>query len=239
MHIWWTGQSGFLIQFERAHLLLDPYLSDSLTEKYAGSPTPHDRMSTRVVAPEQLAFVDIVTSSHGHTDHLDNGTLPGVLSNGARLVCAAGSEDLAEQRAGAPPFVALAPGGRVSVGPFDIHAVPACHEGAAEAVGYVVRAGDRWLYHSGDTIADERVLAAVRPFGVDVAFLPINGRLGNMSAVDAANAALQIAARLVIPCHFDMFSFNTADPRSFERSCKAIGQACRVLELGERLDLAS
>src|SRR3989442_15753655 len=35
LSIWWLGQSGFLVQWHGRHLLLDPYLSDSLTTKYA------------------------------------------------------------------------------------------------------------------------------------------------------------------------------------------------------------
>jgi L-ascorbate metabolism protein UlaG (beta-lactamase superfamily) len=30
--LWWLGLSGFLIQWQGHHLLLDPYLSDSLTK---------------------------------------------------------------------------------------------------------------------------------------------------------------------------------------------------------------
>src|SRR6266699_7163512 len=81
-HLWWLGQSGFLLQWQRRHLLLDPYLSDSLTKKYAGSDKPHVRMTERVVAPEQLTFIDVATSSHNHTDHLDGETLrPLILAN--------------------------------------------------------------------------------------------------------------------------------------------------------------
>jgi len=36
LHLWWLGQSGYLIRWWDQHLLLDPYLSDSLTKKYAG-----------------------------------------------------------------------------------------------------------------------------------------------------------------------------------------------------------
>ena len=79
LHIWWLGQSGFLIQYEGRHLLFDPYLSDSLTTKYAQTDKPHVRMTQRVVAPERLDFVDLVTSSHNHTDHLDKDM-------GARMV---------------------------------------------------------------------------------------------------------------------------------------------------------
>ena len=37
LHLWWLGQSGFLVQWQGRHLLFDPYLSDSLTAKYAAT----------------------------------------------------------------------------------------------------------------------------------------------------------------------------------------------------------
>src|SRR5260370_32804092 len=73
--LWWLGQSGFLVQRERRHLLLDPYLSDSLTQKYPLTDKPHARLTERVVAPERLNLIDVVTSSHNHTDQLDRDTL--------------------------------------------------------------------------------------------------------------------------------------------------------------------
>src|SRR5512132_2377729 len=54
VHLWWLGQSGFLVQWQDHHLLLDPYLSDSLTHKYAATDKPHVRMTEIVVAPERL-----------------------------------------------------------------------------------------------------------------------------------------------------------------------------------------
>src|ERR1041384_7244786 len=73
--LWWLGQSGFLIRWRDQFLLLDPYLSDSLTRKYAQTDKPHVRMTERVIAPEKLNFVHAVASSHNHTDHLDAETL--------------------------------------------------------------------------------------------------------------------------------------------------------------------
>lgn len=75
LHIWWLGQSGFLLQYGGKHLLFDPYLSDSLSEKYAHTDKPHVRISERVIAPGHLGMIDVVTSSHNHTDHLDYNTL--------------------------------------------------------------------------------------------------------------------------------------------------------------------
>src|SRR5574339_270676 len=85
LHLWWLGQSGFLVQWQVRHLLIDPYLSDSLTNKYEGTDKPHVRMTERVVAPERLDFVDVVTSSHNHTDHLDGETLVPLLNGNPDL----------------------------------------------------------------------------------------------------------------------------------------------------------
>ena len=88
--VWWLGQSGFLICHRGECLVFDPYLSDSLTEKYAATDKPHVRMTSRVVDPARLDFVSVVTSSHNHTDHLDAETLIPLLraSPAAKLVVA-------------------------------------------------------------------------------------------------------------------------------------------------------
>src|SRR2546421_13122207 len=80
LHLWWLGQSGFLVQWQGRHLLLDPYLSDSLTIKYAATDKPHVRMTERVIEPERLTFIDVVASTHDHTDHFDPDTLRPLLA---------------------------------------------------------------------------------------------------------------------------------------------------------------
>lgn len=75
VRLWWLGQSGFLLQFAGEHLLLDPYLSDSLTEKYAATDKPHIRMTAIPIDPAKLDMVRWITSTHNHTDHLDAETL--------------------------------------------------------------------------------------------------------------------------------------------------------------------
>ena len=65
-HLWWLGQSGFLVQWQGRRLLIDPYLSNSLTKKYATTDKPHVRMTGIPIDPARLDFVDVVTSSHNH-----------------------------------------------------------------------------------------------------------------------------------------------------------------------------
>src|SRR5262245_56829348 len=85
LRLWWLGQSGYLVQFHGRHLLIDPYLSDSLTKKYAETPKPHVRMTERVISPERLNFIDVVTSTHNHTDHLDAETLVPILDANSHI----------------------------------------------------------------------------------------------------------------------------------------------------------
>ena len=250
-HLWWLGQSGFLVKFGSRYLLLDPYLSDSLTKKYAGTDKPHARMTERVVAPERLDFVDIVTSSHNHTDHLDAETLiPLMKANPAmRIVVPEANRAFAAERLRIDPseLLGIDAGKTITVAGFDISAIPAAHEriaqdeqGRHKFLGYVVRTAGCTIYHSGDTVPYEGMIQALRPHKVNVALLPINGRKperrvdGNLWGREAAWLAHEIGAKLVIPCHYDMFEFNTETPEEFVATCAKLRQPHRVLRCGER-----
>jgi L-ascorbate metabolism protein UlaG (beta-lactamase superfamily) len=254
LHLWWLGQSGYLVQWQGRHLLLDPYLSDSLTAKYASTDKPHVRMTGRVIEPGRLDFVDVVTSSHNHTDHLDPETLqPLARANPAlRLVCPEANRAEARRRSLLPDdrIHGLDAGQAVTVGPFQFHAVPAAHEefdldaaGRHPYLGYVVAVGPWRLYHSGDTVRYPGMAEPLRRWSVDVAFLPINGRrperrvAGNLWGDEAAQLAKDIDARLAIPGHYEMFEFNTATPEAFVAAAERLGQPCGVLRAGERLSL--
>jgi L-ascorbate metabolism protein UlaG (beta-lactamase superfamily) len=239
LHVWWLGQSGFLVQWRGRHLLVDPYLSDSLTKKYAGTEKPHIRMTERVIAPQKLTFVDVVTSTHNHTDHLDAETLRPILSANpkAKLVIPEANRAFVVDRLKIDPAfpTGLSIGETKAVADMTFTAVPAAHEQRDPGlVGYIVRLGPWTIYHSGDTVVVDGMLAPLRAHAVDVALLPINGKAGNMNGVDAARLAKAIGAKLVIPCHFDMFAFNTASPDAFAAECERLGQPVRVLKNGQR-----
>jgi L-ascorbate metabolism protein UlaG (beta-lactamase superfamily) len=246
VHLWWLGQSGFLIQHAGRHLLMDPYLSDSLTKKYARTDKPHVRISQRVIDPRRLNFIDTVTSSHNHTDHLDASTLWPLLeaNPNLRMIVPAANVKFAADRLDLPEtrFIGLADGDSLD---YDITAVPAAHdqrefdaEGRDKYLGYIVELGGRVIYHSGDTVRFDGMDEILRRWEIDLAILPINGKLGNLNGVDAARLAKDIGAKLVVPCHYDMFEFNTADPNAdFAAECKRLGQPFRVLQMGERFTL--
>jgi L-ascorbate metabolism protein UlaG (beta-lactamase superfamily) len=250
LHLWWLGQSGFLVQWQNHHLLLDPYLSDSLTHKYASTDKPHVRITERVIAPERLDFIDVVTSSHNHTDHLDQNTLRPLMRANPKmeLVIPEANREFVIDRLGVVAEYprGLDAGQSITVGGFKIHAVPAAHNliekdewGRHKFLGYVVQAGPWTLYHSGDTKLHDELEARLKAWAIDVGLLPINGDLperrvaGNLTGPEAATLAKRAGMRLVIPCHYDMFEFNTATPDEFVATAKELRQPWCILRTGE------
>ena len=248
--LWWLGQSGYLIKWRGNHLLLDPYLSDSLTLKYAETDKPHIRMTERVIRPAALDFIDIVTSSHNHTDHLDGDTLIPLLSVNPeiQLVIPEANREFVCERLKCPVDfpIGLNDGKSEQVGDFKFHGVPAAHnqldrdeKGQCKYMGYVIQFEQWTLYHSGDTLWFEGMEDLLKPYNIDLAILPINGNrperrvAGNLNCEEATRLAQTIGARMVIPCHYHMFTFNTADPAEFKANAEALGQPAQVLRCGE------
>lgn len=251
LHLWWLGQSGYLVQWQGQHLLLDPYLSDSLTKKYASTDKPHVRMTERVIAPEQLNFIDVITSSHNHTDHLDGETLiPLLQANPAlQLVIPEANRAFVADRLHIDPMqpIGLDDGKVTTIGAFRFTGIPAAHEeleqdeaGRHKYLGYIIQFGPWTLYHSGDTVWYAGMVEKLRQWSIDVAFLPINGRAperrvaGNLDGPEAAQLTKAIGARLVIPCHYEMFEFNTTSPAPFIAEAERLAQPYCVLRAGER-----
>jgi L-ascorbate metabolism protein UlaG (beta-lactamase superfamily) len=255
LRIWWLGQSGFLVRHGSSLLLLDPYLSDSLTKKYDGTDKPHVRVTERVIAPERLTGISVVTSSHNHTDHLDAETLNPlrVANPEMQFVIPEANRAFVASRLGCEEAwpIGLDDGTSAVVAGWQFTGIAAAHNsletdeaGRHRFLGYVIRRGPWTLYHSGDTLLYPGLAEKLGEFAVDVAFVPINGNkperrvAGNPDGREAAQLASDIGARLAVPHHFDMFEFNTADPGElFIPECERLGQEYRLLRAGEGFSL--
>ena len=248
--IWWLAQSGFLIKWQGKFLLFDPYLSDSLSVKYASTDKPHTRMSELAIDPAKLDMIDIVTSSHNHTDHLDGETLIPLLSINSKIkfiIPEANRGFVYERVKCKNDFpIGLSDGEFVEVDGFKIHGVPAAHNtierdenGKLKFMGFVAEFGIYKVYHSGDTLWYDGIVETLKSFQVDVAFLPINGNkperrvAGNLNYKEAVQLAKEINAKLTIPHHYNLFDFNTEDPENFIQEAEREGIVFRVLEIGE------
>ena len=254
LHVWWLGQSGFLVQWAGERLLFDPYLSDSLTEKYATTDKPHVRMTERCIDPRLLTGISRVTASHMHTDHLDGATLvPLAAANpGFRLYLPHPIISEAEKRLGEAQvnYCGIGDHDVYVEGEWELRGVIAKHNEVlrdehdnCHYTGFLVKCGPFTIYHSGDTLWHEDIVKVVRENPCDLLLLPINGNkperrvAGNLNGTEAAALAKVGGARLVVPCHYDMFEFNTEPPDEFVTACGRLEQPFRVMRCGEKLEM--
>jgi L-ascorbate metabolism protein UlaG (beta-lactamase superfamily) len=228
--LYWLGQAGFVIVFGGFRMLIDPYLSDSLAEKYRGTKFPHTRMMAAPILPEELDRLDIVLCTHRHTDHMDPGTLQPIASRfpDVRFVVPAAVIDEAVKRCGVGTnrLIPVNAGERTEIlEACFVSPIPSAHEtldrdsnGCYPWLGYVVDVGSVRLYHSGDCVPYPGLEEAVAEYAAHVALLPVNGRdarrsgngvPGNFTLDEAVALARNSGARAMIAHHYGLFDFNT------------------------------
>jgi L-ascorbate metabolism protein UlaG (beta-lactamase superfamily) len=234
-------------------LYIDLYLSEHLTIKYAQTDKPHIRMTEAPLRGHQITNARYVLSSHKHSDHLDPVALPEVFaaSPEAKLLLPAA---LLEYTVGlglpAERLIGSDGESTYRLGTAQVQTIPSAHPGLDRDPqhgylfqGFLIEMDGVRIYHSGDTLVYPGLSDRLRVFGPDIAFLPINGTdarrdaLGvppNMNGAEALQLAQAAKLRLVIPHHYDMFTFNTADVLAFEALAKQQGIHSRTLHPGER-----
>lgn len=251
--IWWFGQSGYAIKTASTLICVDLYLSEHLTHKYARTDKPHIRMTRAPVRGGDLRGVRWVFASHKHSDHLDPETLPALLAANpeARLILPLALVDHARSLGvDAGRLMPTRGDETLSLDSLTVQVLPSAHPGfdydettGYPFLGFVFEVDGVKLYHSGDTLAYAGLAERLRPHAVNIACLPINGTderrsqlkvPPNMNMDEALALAAAIGRPLVIPHHYDMFTFNTADVQDFAARAETAGQPYRVLHCGEK-----
>ncbi len=236
----WLGQAGLLVEAGGARILVDPFFSEHEARTYA--PLPIDDYGARI---------DRVLVTHEHLDHLDPPSLRGVAerSPGVVVIAAEALRDMVDDL----PFEGVP--ARRSPRAARRHDAARRPSGARRARARRLLRGRRpaalssatcsrpdgvAIYHAGDTIADERVLAGLEGVRVDVALLPINGRdaereakdiAGNMNAREAVELAVHCGASVLVPIHWDLFAGNTERPGAAADAAADAGADLHVLTL--------
>ena len=215
MKVTWLTHSGLLFENERLTVLVDPYLSDSLSKT--------DSKKQRKIPVNESFFKvspDVILITHSHAAHLDVETLERFLSRTDKeiLILAGGSEySLIKPILNGHNLVLLSPHSVYSTLGVTFYSVKAEHGMQKEAVGFILDDGEKTYYISSDTLYNFDVIDDCLDLvedGVDYAFLPINGKGNNMNAKDAADFAYEIGAKAAIPVHYGLF--DDTDPCDFD-----------------------
>jgi L-ascorbate 6-phosphate lactonase len=236
----WLGQAGFRFDVGERRILVDPFFGEHEARLY---PPP--------ALDEHGTGVDWLLVTHEHLDHLDPYSLREVAARSETLtiVAPAPLEPLVREACPEAEFTGVARGDRLELpGAGSLTVVPAVHglepaDGYADDprfVGYVLELDGVSVYHAGDTIATESLLAALSPLRIDVALLPVNGRgyfreraglVGNLDAREAVALATEVGASVLVPIHWDLFAGNTESPGRVVDAADEAGAPLHVVTL--------
>jgi L-ascorbate metabolism protein UlaG (beta-lactamase superfamily) len=264
----WLGQAGFLLHLSlrvdtarhQCTLLLDPYLSDSLAKKYAGTELPHIRLTPPPLGIDELPPVDLVLCSHRHSDHMDPETLSAlarsqpecrfVVPQALTRHASSSLEIDADRLLGVDADVPFEPLPGLIITP-----VLAAHEtldfddcGHSRNLGYVIATQDLRIYHSGDCVPYPTQEATLSTMGIQVALLPINGRdgyrlshgvPGNFHPREAVGLASAAGVDVLLGHHFGLFDFNTVNEADLGDALLDLPAAVQWVRprLGERYEI--
>lgn len=254
--VWRLGQSGVVIRFPEATVLIDAYLSNHC-EAVLGGPFDHRRLTRAPLDPVELDSIDVVICSHDHLDHLDPPTMRTIARQNPDATVLAPRAALPTLRGlGWQPerIVACDDGTHVEVGALRVESFAVPHDDFdADEVGFpylgwIVSDKSTRVAHLGDSRAHPDVVAALATRPVDLLAVPINGRTaeraalgfaGNMSAPEAVALASAAGASLTLPLHYDMFDQNV-DAHALDAFRHAAEQAHLdfvILPVGREFDL--
>lgn len=232
--LWWLGHCGFVLKYLASILYIDPYLSSEparlMAPPFAGSDVTH---------------AGLVLATHAHAHHLDPGTVPAMLAASPRskLVLPITAAETAHRMGiSYDRMVTTNSGLRVEYLDDRIYAVPSAHGeldwtpiGGYPYLGYLVRFGAFTIYHAGDCVPYAGLADRLRPYNVNLALLPINGRPGNFEIAEAAQLAEEIGAEWLVPMHYGMFAHHRVDVNRFIEHMLGHrpAQRFKVFECGE------
>ena len=164
---------------------------------------------------------DVLMITHEHFDHLSDEDIKKFAGESTTIVAPRICEEPLKSYGQEKVFVQ--PGSVVEVKGIKIEAVPAYnvnkfrepgkvfHPKEDGRVGYVVTLDGVRFYQAGDSDATPELKAV----GVDVAFLPVSGTYV-MTAEEAAEAAKEMKAKVVVPMHYQSIVGTRDDAERFK-----------------------
>ncbi|RJP19815.1 MAG: MBL fold metallo-hydrolase [Candidatus Abyssobacteria bacterium SURF_5] len=194
------GHATVLIELAGMNVLTDPWFTDPIL----GVVTHPRQIGMKL---EDLPKLDLILISHGHFDHCDIKGLAR-LDKSTVTVVPENPTAVRLRRLGFTSVLEMAPWQSKKIGRLLVSAFPADHP--AKECTYVLSDGTCSVFFGGDTRYIKELHEIGERFDISVALLPVNGLslpfMGKvvMDPIEAAEAAVQLKARVVIPIHHNI-----------------------------------
>jgi L-ascorbate 6-phosphate lactonase len=237
--VWWLGQSGYFLKSPAGMLaVMDPYFSNACKDDGDKYGMDADRRVPAPMTGQDLNGVDLYVLTHSHLDHMDPDTVEGYQEAGGEGPYLAPAEtwELLQSRCDVPAeqITMTWPNKTHTLGDLTFRTTFSIGFGADDMthVGYLVSLQNGpILYFTGDTAYEDLVAIGVRDHKPDVMFTVINPGFRNLGPAEAAKLAKEVDAKIVIPCHYDLFHCNTCPPQMLHTNLIILGIGDRYREL--------
>jgi len=224
MKIIYHGHSFVQLETDKYSILIDPFLT--------GNPTA-------IAKPDDIKC-DYIILTHGHGDHISDA-IKIAKKNNAMIISVF---EIANYMSGLNVNShGLATGGGYNF-PFGRVKLTIAHHSssfpdgsyAGNANGVLVTIDGKTIYHAGDTALfyDMKLIGEMHK--IDVAFLPIGDNF-TMGIDDAVKATEFINADISVPIHFNTFDIIKVNPEDFKKKVESIGKKCRIINIGESIEI--
>jgi L-ascorbate 6-phosphate lactonase len=229
---WFLGQNGFIFKTAEGTVVgTDLYLTNSCAAT-APNGMNMSRMAPVLIPPEEVD-VDLFVCTHNHQDHTDPETIERLRHKdtmsfiGPHPSC----EVFREKGVESGRIVPIWPDHVLEIRDVKItgcFALPT-DDTDLNHCGFILEFGHApRIYMTGDT-AECDLLASAGRHKPAMIMSCINGGFKNLSHDQAAMLAGKVKARVAVPCHYDMFPDNAADPHQFEAALKLRAPGIRYL----------
>ncbi|RLG22054.1 MBL fold metallo-hydrolase [Candidatus Micrarchaeota archaeon] len=175
----WLGHASFIIKSGDLTIATDPYnISDH-----------NDR-------------ADLILITHSHYDHCDPESVKKLKKDNTVIVTTKDCADKLTELGGDIRF--MAPGDTLNIMGVSITALPAYnidknfHPKENGWLGFVININGVNIYQAGDT---DKIPEMSKLQNIDIALLPVGGTY-TMNETEAAEAAVEIKPKIVIPMHY-------------------------------------
>jgi len=220
--LWYLGGAGYLVRTPTTTLLIDPFLGPSNPPDWLRAlPPPFEPDELQV-----LTTLSAVVLTHEHDDHTDPVALAAVARYTEALAVGPALSLNVAQGAGlsAARCRALEHGASLPIGDLKLTAVPMLDPAAKACNGYVLEAQGVTLLHCGDGLYGPPFLDLAERWRFDAVCVSVAanppGFTVYMDEADAARAARDAQAAVLIPQHFDLWQGYTLDPERVKTAAR-------------------
>jgi L-ascorbate 6-phosphate lactonase len=253
LHIYFLGQSGYVLKSKNLIIYIDPYLSDFI-ENYNGlNQTDMVRNYSSPINPSLISKCNAIICTHSHIDHMDPWTIENIKTK-FNFYASIGAISKSDIKISKTRTKFLSPAKPVNIENFKIFSFPAAHYeltdnlGRPDCLSVLIQWKNKTLFFWGDGISYRGQNDLLSMFNFDYFFAPINGRdslrekkgiIGNINENELANISNYLNIKYMIPNHYDMFNNNTGSVDLFQKEIKKANskQSLIIMKHGDKIEL--